>query len=120
MKVRLVHDGNGNFPGAESFSGLRDETTGLQFMLASVAQGVGEAFVHAAGRRGKPMGRCSISVESAPDRESFAKKGLLVTVEAQGEPAELESMVSEALSHCFPAGSLACPLRHTVIALARS
>ena len=115
MKVKFFHDGSGNFTGGvtEGMDGTdENQIAGMKLVLTSVAQGFGQAFVFAAGRRGMPVGKCVV--------DAFHRDGIDLTVEVQGPRDTMEKLVSEALSHCFPAGTLVCPLRHTVIEIPRS
>ena len=119
MKVKFFHDGSGNFTGGvtEGMDGTdENQIAGMKLVLTSVAQ----AFVFAAGRRGMPVGKCVVTVEGEADMDAFHRDGIDLTVEVQGPRDTMEKLVSEALSHCFPAGTLVCPLRHTVIEIPRS
>ena len=93
-----------------------NQIAGMKLVLTSVAQGFGQAFVFAAGRRGMPVGKCVVTVEGEADMDAFHRDGIDLTVEVQGPRDTMEKLVSEALSHCF----LVCPLRHTVIEIPRS
>ena len=123
MKVKFFHDGSGNFTGGvtEGMDGTdENQIAGMKPVLTSVAQGFGQAFVFAAGRRGMPVGKCVVTVEGEADMDAFHRDGIDLTVEVQGPRDTMEKLVSEALSHCLPAGTLVCPLRHTVIEIPRS
>ena len=123
MKVKFVHDGSGNFTGGVTDEGDKadaNQLAGMKLVLESVAQGFGQAFVYAAGLKGMPVGKCVVTVEGEADMDAFHRDGLDLTVEVQGPRDTMEKLVSEALSHCFPAGALVCPLRHTVIEIPRS
>ena len=117
MKVSIRHDGSGNFVSMASPDGGRDkDEEGMRLMFAQVAEGIGQALLFAAGRRGMPMGKCLVTVEGESDRTAFLREGIAVTVEAAGTQETLDVWLNEALAHCFPEGTLVCPLRHTVIA----
>ncbi len=124
MKVSVRHDGSGNFlvepPTAGETGPGNREKAGMRCMLASVAQGIGQALLFAAGKRGLPVGRCLVSIEGDADQAVFRQDGMAVTVEVCGDYALLDRLVQEALTNCFPQGSPICPLRHTTIATTRS
>ena len=118
MKISVFHDGSGNFTNKTVQNGGETEAdAAMQLMLASVAEGIGQALLFKAGMQGRPMGRFKVSVEAVHSLEDIHAKGLDVEVEAQVPRETLEELVNAALSHCFPEGSPACPVRHSVIAL---
>ena len=74
MKVKFFHDGSGNFTGGvtEGMDGTdENQIAGMKLVLTSVAQGFGQAFVFAAGRRGMPVGKCVVTVEGEADMDAF-------------------------------------------------
>lgn len=87
MKVKFFHDGSGNFTGGvtEGMDGTdENQIAGMKLVLTSVAQGFGQAFVFAAGRRGMPVGKCVVTVEGEADMDAFHRDGIDLTVEVQG------------------------------------
>ena len=116
MKISVFHDGSGNFTNKTVQNGGETEAdAAMQLMLASVAEGIGQALLFKAGMQGRPMGRFKVSVEAVNSLDDA--KGLDVEVAAHVARETLEELVNAALSHCFPEGSPACPVRSSVIAL---
>ena len=78
MKVKFFHDGSGNFTGGvtEGMDGTdENQIAGMKLVLTSVAQGFGQAFVFAAGRRGMPVGKCVVPWRGKPTWTRFTVMG---------------------------------------------
>ncbi len=120
VDFRRTEDGTGLEPvpaGLENGDGASPHAVTSSFLFGAVASCFGQAILYAAGRLGmdEPEGLV-LTVEGSQHREKFQLGGLTVTIEAKASREDLEAMTEMAKSYCFVSNSLACPVRHVVIA----
>lgn len=121
MKISALHDGSGNFcmlplPQAPT----EKDSPALRMLLFSILAGIGQALLFEAGKALTPLPRLWLTMEGNMEGQAedgaFTQEGLYLTIEAEGVQSVLERLSAAALAACFPAGTLACPLHHIVIA----